>query len=61
MEIPTITNSVLSKVHLIGGEKGGVGKSMMSRLLAQYFIDNQIPFIGFDDGVERLVTIDERG
>ena len=48
MEIPTITNSVLSKVHLIGGEKGGVGKSMMSRLLAQYFIDNQIPFIGFD-------------
>lgn len=37
-----------SKIHLIGGEKGGVGKSMVSRLLAQYFIDNQWPFVGFD-------------
>jgi hypothetical protein len=48
MELPTITNSVLSKVHLIGGEKGGVGKSMVSRLLAQYFIDHEVPFVGFD-------------
>jgi hypothetical protein len=48
MEIPTITNTVVSKVHLIGGEKGGVGKSMVSRLLAQYFIDHQTPFLGFD-------------
>ncbi len=38
----------VSKIHLIGGEKGGVGKSMVSRLLAQYFIDQQIPFVGFD-------------
>jgi hypothetical protein len=37
-----------SKIHLIGGEKGGVGKSMVSRLLAQYFIDKNIPFVGFD-------------
>ena len=37
-----------STLHLIGGEKGGVGKSMVSRLLAQYFIDQQIPFTGFD-------------
>jgi hypothetical protein len=37
-----------SKIHLVGGEKGGVGKSMVSRLLAQYFIDHQIPFVGFD-------------
>ena len=48
MEIPTITNPVVSRIHLIGGEKGGVGKSMVSRLLAQYFIDHQIPFVGFD-------------
>ena len=48
MDIPTIKHEVLSKIHLIGGEKGGVGKSMVSRLLAQYFIDQQIPFIGFD-------------
>jgi len=37
-----------SKIHLIGGEKGGVGKSMVARLLAQYFIDQDIPFVGFD-------------
>ena len=38
----------MSKVHFIGGEKGGVGKSMTSRLLAQYYIDRDIPFLGFD-------------
>ena len=38
----------LSTIHLIGGEKGGVGKSMVSRLLAQYFIDHDLPFTGFD-------------
>lgn len=38
----------LSTIHLIGGEKGGVGKSMVSRLLAQYFIDHDMPFTGFD-------------
>lgn len=38
----------MSKVHFIGGEKGGVGKSMTARVLAQYYIDNDKPFIGFD-------------
>lgn len=38
----------MTNIHLIGGEKGGVGKSLMARLLAQYMIDNNIPFIGFD-------------
>ncbi len=38
----------MSKVHFIGGEKGGVGKSMTSRLLAQYYIDQDMPFVGFD-------------
>jgi hypothetical protein len=33
---------------LIGGEKGGVGKSLVARVLAQYFIDKGIPFMGFD-------------
>ena len=37
-----------SAIHLIGGEKGGVGKSLVSRLLAQHFIDRGIPFTGFD-------------
>lgn len=38
----------MATVHLIGGEKGGVGKSVVARLLAQYMIDHQIPFTGFD-------------
>lgn len=38
----------MTNIHLIGGEKGGVGKSLVSRLLAQYLIDNTIPFLGFD-------------
>jgi hypothetical protein len=38
----------MTNIHLIGGEKGGVGKSLVARLLAQYFIDHSIPFLGFD-------------
>lgn len=38
----------MANIHLIGGEKGGVGKSLVSRILAQYFIDHSIPFLGFD-------------
>jgi hypothetical protein len=38
----------MSNIHLIGGEKGGVGKSLVARVLAQYLIDKQIPFLGFD-------------
>jgi hypothetical protein len=39
---------IMTTVHLIGGEKGGVGKSVVARLLAQYMIDHDIAFIGFD-------------
>jgi cellulose biosynthesis protein BcsQ len=38
----------MTNIHLIGGEKGGVGKSLVARLIAQYMIDNNIPFLGFD-------------
>jgi len=38
----------MANVHFIGGEKGGVGKSVVARVLAQYFIDNNLPFVGFD-------------
>jgi len=38
----------MSSLNFIGGEKGGVGKSVVSRVLAQYFIDKNRPFIGFD-------------
>lgn len=36
------------RIHLIGGEKGGVGKSVLSRVLAQYHIDRETPFKAFD-------------
>ena len=35
-------------IHFIGGEKGGVGKSLMARVIAQYLIDKELPFLGFD-------------
>ncbi len=38
----------MANIHLVGGEKGGVGKSMVARVLAQYMIDKDIPFVGFD-------------
>ncbi len=48
MEVPTLETQPATKVHLIGGEKGGVGKSLVARLLAQHFIDLKLPFIGYD-------------
>jgi len=45
---PEVTQNGHSRVLLIGGEKGGVGKSLVSRALAQYFIDHSMPFVGFD-------------
>lgn len=38
----------MSTIHFIGGEKGGVGKSVVARLLAQYWIDQNQPWHGFD-------------
>lgn len=38
----------MSSLNFIGGEKGGVGKSVVARVLAQYFIDRKLPFTGFD-------------
>jgi hypothetical protein len=38
----------MNKIHLIGGEKGGVGKSVVARVVAQYLIDKNMPFLGFD-------------
>ncbi|MFW1678002.1 hypothetical protein ACFVYJ_09495 [Pontibacter sp. JAM-7] len=38
----------MSTIHFVGGEKGGVGKSVLSRLLSQYFIDRNLPFVGLD-------------
>lgn len=38
----------MSTVHFVGGEKGGVGKSVVARALAQLFIDKGIPFAALD-------------
>ncbi len=38
----------MTNIHLVGGEKGGVGKSLVSRLVAQYMIDHNVAFLGFD-------------
>ena len=38
----------MTNIHLIGGEKGGVGKSLVARVVAQYLIDRELPFLGFD-------------
>ena len=51
--VPVLTQAVAvtpaaSAIHLIGGEKGGVGKSVVARLVAQHFIDHNISFKGFD-------------
>lgn len=38
----------MSQIHFVGGEKGGVGKSVVARLLAQYWIDRGRAFAGVD-------------
>jgi hypothetical protein len=38
----------MSTIHFIGGEKGGVGKSVVARLAAQYCIDKGLPFVAVD-------------
>ena len=38
----------MSTIHFIGGEKGGVGKSVVARLCAQYCIDKALPFMAVD-------------
>jgi hypothetical protein len=38
----------MSTIHFIGGEKGGVGKSVVARLCTQYCIDRALPFAAVD-------------
>ena len=38
----------MSTIHLVGGEKGGIGKSVLARILVQYCIDRELPFKAFD-------------
>lgn len=41
----------MSTIQLIGGEKGGVGKSVVARLLSQYCIDQNLPLVAVDADV----------
>ena len=38
----------MSAIHFIGGEKGGVGKSICARLLSQYMLDRDQTLVAFD-------------
>lgn len=38
----------MSTIHFVGGEKGGVGKSVVSRLMSQYCLEKSKTFSGFD-------------
>jgi hypothetical protein len=38
----------MSTLHFVGGEKGGVGKSVVARLIAQFCIDRALPFVALD-------------
>jgi hypothetical protein len=48
LAMPDAEPAERSVIHFIGGEKGGVGKSVIARLLAQYCIDHDLEFSGFD-------------
>ena len=49
----------MSHIHFVGGEKGGVGKSLTARLLAQYFIDRNMPIVGFDTDRSHAERVNE--
>src|SRR5579862_4919705 len=38
----------MSQIYFVGGEKGGVGKSVVARLLAQWCVDRAAPFAAID-------------
>ncbi len=41
----------------MGGEKGGVGKSLVARLLSQWFIDRSAPFAAIDADVSHATLL----
>jgi hypothetical protein len=43
-----VKDAMVGSLNFIGGEKGGVGKSVAARVLAQYFIDKGQSFTGYD-------------
>lgn len=35
----------MAKIHLVDGEKGGVGKSLVARTMIHYCLEQKIPFV----------------
>jgi hypothetical protein len=42
--IKSVPSSQPRYIHFIDGEKGGVGKTMLARVMVQWFIDHKLPF-----------------
>ena len=38
----------MTTIHLVDGEKGGVGKSFITRTMIQYALDRSLPFIAVE-------------
>ena len=38
----------MATIHLIDGEKGGVGKSFVTRAMIQYGLDQNLPFVAVE-------------
>ena len=38
----------MNRIVLVGGEKGGVGKSMVAKALADYWLEREVPCVLFD-------------
>ncbi len=51
----------MSHIHFVGGEKGGVGKSLVARVLAQWFIDRGAPFAALDADVSHTTLLRSYG
>ncbi len=41
-------------IHLIDGEKGGVGKSFVTRAMIQYGLDRNFPFVAVGEQSEKV-------
>lgn len=46
----------MSMIHFVGGEKGGVGKSVFSRLFSQYCLDYGLNYVGLDADQSHATT-----
>lgn len=39
---------IMSSIHFVGGEKGGVGKSFFAKTLVQWHLDNNVPLLVYE-------------